>query len=822
MQATIVAGLMLFLSGAAALIFQVLWIKELSLVTGIDVYAVSTGVSAFFLGLALGSFLIGRLGDRVARPLILYALLEAGVALLGLVVTFALARVAPLFVFLEDRSAPVAWLLLTLLVAAPAMLMGGTLPVLLRVLEPARDGVGSKGGRLYAANTLGAIAGCLAVSFLLVPALGIRGTAVAAASLSLFASAIALVSGRLFGAPERSAVGAAKSTGGGSRLALVLYGVAGGIALGYEVAWSQAIVQFISTRSFAFSVVLATYLAGLALGSALFASRTDRLTDPWATFALLITSAGVVALAELAVLGPWLVVWQAAPEGAVAGLTGSIFAGMCARFLVAAVTIIFVPTLLLGAAFPVALRLAVDPAHVGRDTGRVIAVNTLGGIVGTIGTGFLLIPNLGIIRSFSVLALLAAAIGVVAIWRGRPPAAVGPRAAAVALGAIALITAATVPSDRLATLLTTARGSIVSYEEGLGATIAVIEQGQPEKRFRRLYIQGVSNTGDAMPSLRYMRLQALLPLIIHQGEPKSALVIGLGTGITAGSLLSYPGLERRVAAELLPSVVRAASLFTGNNDAANDSRLDIRLRDGRRELLSSQESYDLITLEPPPPSAAGVVNLYSSDFYRLARARLASNGIVAQWLPLATQNDEDTRALVRSFLDAFPHASLWSTELHEMLLVGTVEPQKLDAARISARMEQPPVAAALREVGIAGPADLLATWITDRAGLERYAATALPVTDDRPRIEYAAWVRPDELQRTLPALIELRTAPPVLGADSSLAEAIMESQNRLLLFYQASLNAYSGYRAEWARDMELLLRVDPNNPYYLWFVAGSR
>ncbi|WP_408642510.1 fused MFS/spermidine synthase [Sinorhizobium chiapasense] len=821
-QGAIIAGVMLFLSGAAALIFQVLWIKELSLVTGIDVYAVSTGVSAFFLGLALGSFLIGRLGDRVARPLILYALLEAGVALLGLAVTFALAHVAPLFVFLEDRSAPVAWLLLTLLVAAPAMLMGGTLPVLLRVLEPARDGVGSKGGRLYAANTLGAIAGCLAVSFLLVPTLGVRGTGHAAAGLGLLASAIALVGGRLFGAPARSVVEVANSGGGGSRLALVLYGVAGGVALGYEVAWSQAIVQFISTRSFAFSVVLATYLAGLALGAALFARRTDRLADPWAAFALLITAAGLIALAELAVLGPWLTVWQTATEGAVAGLTGSIFAGMCARFLVAAITIVFLPTLLLGAAFPVALRLAVDPAHVGRDTGRVIAVNTLGGIVGTIGTGFLLIPNLGIIRSFSVLATLAAAIGVAAIWRGRPAATTGLRAATATLGVIALITAATVPPDRLATLLTASRGSIVSYEEGLGATVAVIEQGQADKRFRRLYIQGVSNTGDAMPSLRYMRLQALLPLIIHQSEPKSALVIGLGTGITAGSLLSYPGLERRVAAELLPSVVRAATLFTGNNDAVNDRRLDVRLRDGRRELLSSAERYDLITLEPPPPSAAGVVNLYSSDFYRLARAHLAASGIVAQWLPLATQNDEDTRALVRSFLDVFPHASLWSTELHEMLLVGTVEPQTLDAARISARMEQPTVAAALHEVGIAGPADLLATWMTDHSGLERYAATALPVTDDRPRIEYAAWVRPDELQRTLPTLIELRTAPPVIGADPTLAEAIMESQNRLLLFYQASLNAYSGYRAEWARDMELLLRVDPNNPYYLWFVAEPK
>ncbi len=166
---------------------------------------------------------------------------------------------------------------------------------------------------------------------------------------------------------------------------------------------------------------------------------------------------------------------------------------------------------------------------------------------------------------------------------------------------------------------------MVFYEEGQGGTVAVLEQTAGQKRFRRLYIQGVSNSGDTLPSLRYMRLQALLPLIIHGGEPKSALVIGLGTGITSGALLRFPGLEQRVVAELLPEVVQAASNFQGNFGAATDPGLDIRLRDGRRELLSNAQTYDLITLEPPPPSAAGVVNLYSSGLLR-AGARPAAPG----------------------------------------------------------------------------------------------------------------------------------------------------------------------------------------------------
>lgn len=817
------AAFMLFLSGTAALVFQVLWIKQLSLVTGVDVYAVSTGVSAFFLGLALGSFALGRAGDRSRQPLRLYALLETGVAVLGACVTFILSRIAPVFVAIEGTNPLAAWALLVLIVATPAFLMGGTLPVLLRAMNAAPGGVAAKGGRLYAANTLGAIAGCLAVSFVLIPALGVQATGLAAAGLGLAAAAIALsLNTPAAREPVQGALPAETRSAGGSRLALVLYAVAGGIALGYEVAWSQAIVQFISTRSFAFSVVLATYLAGLALGAALFARRSERLSDPWSSFGLLITLAGLVALAELALLGPWLTTLQTSAEAAVAGLTGSIFAGMCARFLVAALTIVFVPTLILGAAFPVALRLAVDPQHAGRDTGRVLALNTLGGIFGTLLTGFVLIPSLGIVRSFAVLAVAAAAIGLVAVSRGQG-GWTSRRLLAPALGVLTVMIALVVPSDRLANLLNLSRGNgtIVSYEEGLGATVAVIEQGQPDRRFRRLYIQGVSNTGDAMPSLRYMRLQALLPLVIHKGEPKSALVIGLGTGITAGSLLAYPGLDRRIAAELLPSVARASALFAGNFNAAGDSRLDVRVADGRRELMRSQERYDLITLEPPPPSAAGVVNLYSSDFYALARARLAPNGLVAQWLPIATQNDEDTRALVRSFLDSFPHATLWSTELHEMLLVGSLEPQELDASRIAARLSDPTLAAALGEVGISGPADLIATWMTDRAGLERYVGSALPVTDDQPRIEYASWVRPDELQRTLPALVAVRSKAPIARGDAALEKSVSDAHNRLMLFYQASLNAYASYRDEWARDMELLMRVEPDNPYYRWFVSSS-
>ncbi|MDK3026174.1 fused MFS/spermidine synthase [Cupriavidus taiwanensis] len=827
-DAALAPALLLFASGTAGLVYQVLWIRQLALVVGVEVHAVTAAVSAFFGGLALGGWIFGRIADRHRDPLRLYAWLEIAVLVLGVGATLALARAAAPFAWLESRAGLLAWALPFVLVILPAAAMGGTLPVLMRVLRSRPGRVGTHGGRLYAANTAGAIAGTLLAGFVLAPGLGVLGSAIAAGALN----GAAALAAWLLAARGRTAAGAGAARAGvatdaaagdvaNGRLALVLYAAAGGIALGYEVVWSQAIVQFLSTRTFAFTVVLATYLAGLAIGSALAARHADRVRDPWGAFGLLVAAAGLVALLEFVLLGEWLLRAQGSLSAWVQGLTASPLLAACARFALAALTVVFVPTLLLGAAFPFVLRVSVDSRRIGAGVGSVVALNTLGGIAGTALAGFVLVPYLGLVRTLSLLAIAAAVVGVVsvALGSGVRPAA---RWAVPMLGVLAVIAAAMAPPDRLATLLAKARGGeLVFYEEGRGATVAVVEQASATNRFRRLYIQGVSNSGDAMTSQRYMRLQALLPLIVHNGAPKSALVIGLGTGITAGATLAWPGLERRVVAELLPPVARAVPSFAGNFGVATDPRVEIRLRDGRRELLQSPQQYDLVTLEPPPPSAAGVANLYSTDFYRLAAARLQPGGLVAQWLPLPTQNDEDTRMLVRSFLAMFPHATLWTTELHEMLLVGSMSPLALDVAQVRARFAQPEVAAALQAVGVRSAAALLATWVTDRAGLDWYAADAPAVTDDRPRIEYAGWVRPDAFPESLSRLLSLQSEPPLAGADDAFWRELRHEREILHTFYRAGLDAYRGDREAWATHITQAMRADPDNPYYAWFVGGQ-
>jgi hypothetical protein len=246
----------------------------------------------------------------------------------------------------------------------------------------------------------------------------------------------------------------------------------------------------------------------------------------------------------------------------------------------------------------------------------------------------------------------------------------------------------------------------------------------------------------------------------------------------------------------------------------------MRIGDGRQELLRRADRYDLITLEPPPPSAAGVVNLYSRDFYALAASRLEPDGLLAQWWPLPAQNDEDSRSLVRSFLDVFPHASAWTTELHEVLLLGSRRPLELDGSRIERRLGQAEVARALAEVGIESAAALLATWLTGPEGLERYAGHALAVTDDRPRIEHAAWVRRGEIRRVLPRLLDLQTAVPLRPTDP-LRASVAAERRELHDFYRFSLQLMAGDRAAAGVALRDVLARDPGNPYYLWMAYGK-
>ncbi|HYD47531.1 MAG TPA: fused MFS/spermidine synthase [Terriglobales bacterium] len=823
---SLVLILLLVASGSAALVYQALWVKQVGLIVGVDVYAVTAVVSAFFAGLALGSAFLGARADVSARPLAFYAWLEVGIGITGLATTLLLSVLPRPYVAIEDAIGRAAWALPFLLVGIPATFMGGTLPALLRAARLGQGSIGATSGSFYAANTFGGVLGVLAAPIVLIPWFGVRGAGIAAAAANLLLALWAARLGRSVrvrhspaGAATQAKAGSATEPRPGSRLALALYSVAGGLAIGLEVVWSQAVVQFISTRAFAFALVLGTYLTGLVIGSALWARFADRVRNPWRAFGLLEVAAGGSALACFALLGPWLPRLQASLADAVFVSLGQS-ASAAVEIALAPAALLFLPTILLGAAFPAVARLACGAEHIGRDIGAVAALNTLGGIVGTLLTGFLLVPAIGLSRTLGLLAIGAVSVGGIAIVRGitleRPESRLRAR---LAVGAAALATAAIavlVPPDHLARLLVAERrgGALDYYEESAGGTVAVIREPLIRSSFRRLYISGVSNSADHMMSRRYMRLQTMLPLLIHQGESRSVLVVGLGTGITCGTTIAWPGLQQRVCAELLPAVKHAVHLFEGNLGVATAPSVDIRITDGRHLLLRDPTVWDVITLEPPPPTAAGVVNLYSRDFYELCRDRLAPNGIMAQWFPLTTQDVAAGRSLVRSFLDVFPHASLWTTEAHETLLVGSRDPLLLDVFSIARRLADPEVQRVLGEVGIASPAALLATYVTDRAGLEKFVAGAPAVTDDEPRLEYAALMRPNEFLRIFQEVFALQQEPPLIGAGEAFGATVRQSRATLHEFYSALWLADLGRPAAMKEKLRSVLAAEGENPYY--------
>ena len=412
---SVILAVLLFVSGAAALIYQLLWIKQLSLIVGVEVYAITTAVSAFFAGLALGGAALGRIADRDQRPLRLYARLELGIGLSAIAVTLALAGAARPFAVLENQFGVAAWLPLFLLVAAPAFLMGGTLPVLLSTLAPDSSHVARAGG--FCTLRIQPVPSRAHAGHPVFPAPAIRraNSSLVAAGLNIIVGVSALL---LDQSSEPRAIRPQASDSPRipfeAKFALALYAVAGGIALGYEVVWSQAVIPFMSTRSFAFAIVLAVFLAGLMLGSAIYARFADRVQRPWRVFGVLIATAGLLALCGLSGIGNWFIFFQYYAGHAAYTATSNVMVEMCVRFLAAAIVVIFPCALLLGAAFPAALRLAVNAGYLGRDAGAVVGLNTAGGIFGTLVTGFLLIPHLGVVRSLAVLAIAATVVGIAA------------------------------------------------------------------------------------------------------------------------------------------------------------------------------------------------------------------------------------------------------------------------------------------------------------------------------------------------------------------------------------------------------------------------
>lgn len=807
-----------FLSGAAALVYQVAWVRSLSLVFGGSHLAVATVLSVFMGGLALGGVIFGRRVERHPSPLRLYAALEIGIALSSAAFAGMMAVYPALYVpaaRLVGESPALVTGLRVLLAAlgmiVPTVLMGGTLPVLTRYVAGAEGGLARRLSFLYGLNTLGAVAGAFAAGFVLLPRLGLTrtlGTAIAANVLVGLAALLVRAPSR---ADEtRSAPTLAEPLPPRLRRA-VLFAIAasGFCALGYEVLWTRMLGLVVGTSVYGFTIMLVAFLAGIGVGSAAYGGAQRRSGGrpggprrPVLALALVEIGIGLSALAVTYLLHdlPSLAIGV---QSLLERLGGSEFAVRQVSSLGVAFLVMFVPATLLGVAFPLAGTIEVSGNRgIGTGVGRVLAWNTVGAILGAAASGFVLVQAFGIERSLQL--LVAANLGV-GLWLAAsvlPSSAPRRIAAAAAVGVVAFLSwneswgrvwderlfaifrnnqrSAFDTDERVADALENTE--VLFYREGANGTISVIE---PKGAARAVIVNG-KTVASSMPQDRQCQYTlGHLPMLLHP-DPRRVFVLGMGTGMTLGAVSLHPEVETLVLAEIEPSVVDAARHFSEFNHAvADDPRLRVVANDGRNFLLTTEERFDVITADPIHPWTRGSAYLYTTEYYETARSRLAPGGIMCQWLPIYELTERDLATVVRTFSASFRHVLLWLT-FWDAELVGSDEPIRIDPEALARRIAHPPVASDLAAVEMGTPAEFLSYFVAGTEGLRRFAAGGIVNTDDNLYLEFAA-----------PASVGI---PGLMGQNVAALGAVREPLSRYLAGSAAGLDVAGLDRAGRAYD----------------------
>ncbi|MBN2574732.1 MAG: fused MFS/spermidine synthase [Deltaproteobacteria bacterium] len=785
-----------FVSGGCSLVYEVLWAKSLHTMVGCSLHAVALVMAAFMSGLALGSVFGGWLARRQPNGLRVYAFLEAGIGLFALLTPLVFAGLSAVYVALHGLLEPsphlghaLRFLLCFLGLVAPAVLMGATLPVLTQYLDRARPGLGRNLGHLYGFNTLGAVLGCFGAGFFLLPTFGIAWTVRGAALANLLVAALALLIDKAAPAPAalsgRDGLAAppaeAKPTWR-KGLLLAAFALSGFFSLGYEVLWTKAIAFFISNSAYAFSAMLTTFLFGLGLGGVLVARFADRLERPWFGFGLIQVLIGLAAAASIVIFAKF-----SYPDRFDNSSASPLWFKFAYSFLV-----MFVPTVLMGLLLPLAGRILVrSTATAGRDVGTLYALNTLGCMAGAAVAGFALIPLLGIPKSILLLCGLQALLGLVLITSA-PELSRRRRyvwAGAVAGAFLAFVYVAPVQGKLYSSAGRSGmpKSQSIYYREGAASIVEVLET--PDRN-RYLIINGSINAAPYPESvgLRAHRLISQLPLLLHS-DPRRLLLVGLGSGMTAGAALAFDGVETIDCAELSRDVAGATDYFERwNHGVARSSKLDLTFEDGRNHMLTSPGTYDVVTLESIHPKwDAGNASLYSRDFYRLCKRRLNPGGFISQWAPLNGLTFEEFRTILKTFSEEFPHSSLWFARptgylaATNAILLGSQRPVHVDVDRLLAAFADADLARDLKEEGVDDAIELLDGFIMAGETLRRFAGQDVPAnTDDLPILEYGPVV--NRYEQILAALASVRSSvrpycrPPVSTKDSETFFA--ELQNR--------------------------------------------
>jgi spermidine synthase len=740
-------ALLFFGSGICALVYQVLWLRLLGLTFGVTTYAASTVWASFMAGLAIGSILAGKVGDRVRSPLRWFGIAEMLIGATALATPLALAALQRVYVAVHP-SLPDSLAFLTFVrfliafgvLIVPTALMGATLPLVVKSSVFQSGGLGSRIGLLYGTNTAGAIIGTLAAGLYLIPAFGIRGTFFLAATLNLIVGALAVVAAgalRSSGIDQPLTRAAAAQDRGRTtpsldsrtlRVVLIVFTLSGFTSLALEVIWFRVLTLFLRPTVYGFALMLATVLAGIAIGSYLVTPFLERRWR-WVTIlAMLQVALGAAAirsfntLAEFPTLAETLrpALARVMAEWLVYPLMGSLLA-------------ILPAALVMGLAFPIGLRLwtagaaeNVNDATVAQRVGLFYSLNVGGSILGSLAAGFLLLPYLGSRTSLILMAAVTVASGLMLLSVSelrRTHRFVAGAAACLLFAAMTLrshdpfdqFIAQRYPNQK-----------VLWKEEGVEATVLIHEAANGE---RSLSLNGnhQASTGGGMVGTH--RSIGHLPMVLHPAA-REVLVIGLGGGATAGAVSIHDGVRVDVV-ELAGAVAHGASFLDSvNSGVLSRSNVRLHIDDGRNYMLLTKQKYDVITADVILPIYAGSGNLYSREYFTLMRNTLKPGGLVLQWV---AGTDAEYKAIARTFLSVFPQTTVWRDGT---LLVGTLEPFKLKRSDFDWKLQVAGRAQGLKELGIETFEQLRGQYLAGPEDLRAFVGEGPILTDDRPLVEY--------------------------------------------------------------------------------------
>jgi spermidine synthase len=729
-----------FISGTAALIYEVLWVRILGLSLGVTVYATALVLMAYMAGLALGSAVWGRYIDTKKNEFLKkYAWLELAIGLSALAVSIFFIQISNV----QFLSLPYAVLYPTVfcLLVLPTFFMGGTLPIMSKYLIQSTGNLGKEAGALYALNTLGGVAGCFGTGFFLIRILGVHQSIYVSVALNVLVAVIALVlnwktkkTGNKHLEPQeqipvRPIPDFASGLSTNHVLAiLALYGISGFCSLGYEVLWTRALMFKIGNDTYAFSLMLGTFLLGLALGSFIFARISCSVKK-----AFLILGTLQLFIALTIALGIGLLFRMDAVIDTLWLHTGKTWLSAISARFIAAFLLMGIPTLCMGGIFPLVARLCSQSVQTaGKSIGSLYSANTIGTILGTGLVGFIGLPLLGITNSILVLTVLNVIVGIVFLFI-LPMKKVRWFGIMVAVGIIVVCIMETRPEPLPLTAAHLARTQekydLLYYREGVSATVTVVKAANDMKM---LNVNGVYTAFTSIGDLQVHYMLGYLPYLFAN-NPRSALVIGLGLGVTSSSLTA--ARMHVDCVELAREEIGSTPFFAEYNDTIlSQPGFRLIIDDGRHYLLRTTAKYDVITSNAVHVRTSPY--LYTKEFYGLCRDRLAPGGAVCQWLPTNNIPEKEFKQLVSAFLSVFQHTTVWYINPGHFLLLGTLDRLTIDCMRLQTRLQQENIRTMLHKVNLDNPAVFMSLLLMDEDDVARFAALVAPHTDDHPAAEF--------------------------------------------------------------------------------------